>query len=111
MAASHVYVMASVIENSPNTLGEAMMLGMPCVSSYAGGAPGMARDESEALFFRAGDPVTMAHQIKRLFDSDELCQRLGEAAHARAAQTHDPEANLRDLLEAYRAILQPEQPR
>lgn len=107
MARSHVYAMASLIENSPNTLGEAMMLGMPCVSSYAGGAPGMARDEIEALFFRAGDPVTLAFQIKRLFDSDALCARLGEAAHARAMQTHDPDANLQDLLAAYRAILQP----
>lgn len=108
MARSHVYAMASVIENSPNTLGEAMMLGMPCVSSYAGGAPGMARDETEALFFRAGDPVTLAYQIKRLFDSEALCARLGEAAHARAMQTHDPDANLQDLLSAYRAILRPE---
>ncbi len=108
MARSHVYAMASIIENSPNTLGEAMMLGMPCVSSYAGGAPGMARDEHEALFFRAGDPVTMAYQVKRLFDSDALCARLGEAAHARATQNHDPDANLQDLLNAYRAILQVE---
>lgn len=108
MARSHVYAMASIIENSPNTLGEAMLIGMPCVSSYAGGAPGMANDESEALFFRAGDPVTMAHQIKRLFDSDALCAQLGEAAHARAKHNHDPEANLEDLLRAYRAILRPE---
>jgi len=108
MARSHVYAMASVIENSPNTLGEAMMLGMPCVSSYAGGAPGMARDEDEALFFRAGDPVTMAYQIKRLFDSDVLCARLGEAARARATRTHDADANVQGLLNAYRAILRPE---
>ena len=84
------------------------MLGMPCVSSYAGGAPGMARDEHEALFFRAGDPVTMAHQLKRLFDSDALCAQLGEAAHARATRNHDPDANLQGLLDAYRTILQAE---
>ena len=108
MARSHVYAMASVIENSPNTLGEAMLLGMPCVSSYAGGAPGMAHDEGEALFFRAGDPVTMAHQLKRLFDSDALCAQLGEAAHARATRNHDPDANLQGLLDAYRTILQAE---
>lgn len=107
MLQSHVYVMSSIIENSPNTLGEAMMLGMPCVSAYAGGAPGMARDESEALFYRAEDPVTLAWQIKRLFDSDTLCERLGEAAHARAVVTHDADANLQDLLTAYRTILMP----
>lgn len=108
MARCHVYAMTSLIENSPNTLGEAMMLGMPCVSAYAGGAPGMARDEQEALFYRAEDPVTLAYQLKRVFDDDVLAMALGEAAHARAMQTHDPEANLEDLLRAYRAILRPE---
>ena len=108
MTRCHVFAMTSLIENSPNTLGEAMMLGMPCVSAYAGGTPGMARDEQEALFFRAGDPSTLAYQVKRLFESDELCQVLGSAAHDRARQTHDPNGNLQDLLAAYRAILHPE---
>ena len=53
------------------------------------------------------DPVALAYQIKRLFDSDVLCARLGEAAHLRALQTHDADANLQDLLDAYHAILQP----
>lgn len=105
MVDCHVYAMASVIENSPNTLGEAMMVGMPCVSAYAGGAPGMARDEVEALLYRAEDPVPLAYQIKRFFDSDALCQQLGHAAHERASHTHDPEANLQDLLRAYHEIL------
>lgn len=108
MARCHVYAMVSIIENSPNTLGEAMMLGMPCVSAYAGGTAGMAQDGLEALFYRAEDPVTLAYQIKRLFDSDEICGQLGEAAHVRAAKTHDSDANLHDLLAAYRIILQPE---
>ena len=107
MGRCHVYALSSLIENSPNTLGEAMLLGMPCASAYAGGAPSMATDEREALFFRAGDPATLAFQIKRLFDSDELCARLGEAAHGRALHTHDPERNFQDLMTTYRAILQP----
>lgn len=107
MARCQVYAMTSLIENSPNTLGEAMMLGMPCVSAYAGGTAGMAREEVEALFYRAEDPVALAYQIKRLFDCDVLCERLGEAAHGRALQTHDADANLQDLLDAYDAILQP----
>lgn len=106
MARSHVHAMASIIENSPNTLGEAMILGMPCVSAYAGGTAGMARDEVEALFYRAEDPVTLACQIKRLFNSDDLCAQLGEAARTRAMRTHDSGANLRDLLSAYSEILQ-----
>jgi len=105
MARCHAYAMVSQIENSPNTLGEAMMLGMPCVSAFAGGAPGMAADGREALFYRAEDPAGLAYLLKRLFDSHTLCGMLGDAAHARAAVTHDADANLRDLLAAYREIL------
>ena len=36
---SNVFLCPSSIENSPNSLGEAQMLGVPCVASYVGGIP------------------------------------------------------------------------
>ena len=36
-----VFLLPSSCENSPNSLGEAMLLGMPCVASNAGGIPDM----------------------------------------------------------------------
>ncbi|WP_369611771.1 glycosyltransferase family 4 protein [Marinobacter sp. RI1] len=106
MARSHVCLMASIIENSPNTLGEAMILGAPTVSAYCGGAPSMARDEVEALFYRPDDPAMLAFQVRRIFEDPGLASQLSEAARARALQTHDPERNLADLLVAYEAIVQ-----
>lgn len=105
LARSHVCLMASIIENSPNTLGEAMILGVPTVSAYAGGAPSMARDEVEALFYRADDPAMLAFQIRRIFEDPDLSDRLSKAARARALQTHDPDNNLSDLVAAYEAIM------
>jgi len=105
MARSHVCLMASLIENSPNTLGEAMVLGVPVVSAYAGGAPSMARDDIEALFYRPDDPAMLAFQIRRIFEDPELAARLSQAARARAQQTHDPERNLADLIAVYQAII------
>lgn len=99
---SHVFVLPSVIENSPNTLGEAMVMGVPCVAAYVGGVPGMASDEQEALLYRADDPRMLAYQIKRLFDSPELCESLSLRAAERARRTHDPETNLNALVTAYR---------
>src|SRR5882724_2493605 len=37
LARSHIFAIASYIENSPNSLCEAMQVGMPCVASYVGG--------------------------------------------------------------------------
>lgn len=105
MASSHVCLMASIIENSPNTLGEAMMLGAPTVSAYAGGAPSMARDEVEALFYRPDDPAMLALQIRRIFEDSVLASRLSKAARERALINHDPERNLADLVATYESIL------
>ncbi len=105
MARSHVCLMASIIENSPNTLGEAMILGVPTVSAYAGGAPSMARDEIEVLFYRPDDPAMLAFQVRRIFEDSALATRLSQAARERALLTHEPERNLSDLVAAYTEII------
>ena len=110
MTRSHVYVLSSLIENSPNTLGEAMMVGAPVVAAYAGGAPSMATAEVEALFYRPNDPAEMALQIRRIFESDDLAKSLSVAARARARRTHDAAENRDRLLAAYRGVLGLETP-
>ena len=104
----HVYVMSSIIENSPNTLGEAMMLGVPCVASYNGGVSQMANDEIEALLYRANDSKMLAYQIKRIFESNELMKRLTSNAYKKASITHDPSKNYQDLISCYQNILRDE---
>ena len=101
----NAYVLTSVVENSPNTLGEAMTVGTPCISSYAGGAPDMAQDGKEALFYRANDPALLAWRIKQVFDDDSLCLSLSENARARALATHDADANAKKLYSVYEEIL------
>ena len=106
MKRCNVYVLPSLIENSPNTLGEAMMLGMPCVSAYVGGAPEMAVDEKECLFYRSNDPKLLAWQIKRVFDNEEFAKMLGQNAQEHAIKTHDPVVNKNALLDAYASIME-----
>lgn len=101
----HAYVLCSTIENSPNTLGEAMLVGTPCVSAYVGGVSDMAVDGKEALFYRNDDPSLLAWSIKKIFDNDELAVQLSQNAHNRAAITHNPRKNAEDLVSAYKDIL------
>lgn len=105
MRRSHAFILSSLIENSPNSLAEAMALGVPTISAYAGGAPDMAEDGREALFYRPIDPQMLAWRITQIFDSDALARKLGAAARKRALKTHDPVDNRDRLLAAYRAIL------
>jgi glycosyltransferase involved in cell wall biosynthesis len=104
MAQSHLCVLSSIIENSPNTLGEAMIMGVPAISAYVGGASDMAIDGKEALFYRDDDPMLLAYAIKRVFDDDSLALSLSVNAKARAAQTHDPKANRQRMIDAYKDV-------
>lgn len=99
------YLLCSTIENSPNTLGEAMLVGTPCVAAYVGGVSDMATDGEEALFYRSNDPVLLAWAVKRIFDDESLALRLSENGKKKAAQTHDTAINAGRLVDAYRTIL------
>lgn len=105
MLKCNVYVLPSLIENSPNTLGEAMILGMPCVSAYTGGASEMAVDEKECLFYRANDPKLLAWQLKRVFDNRLFAEQIGINAREHAMITHDPIRNRDALIDAYNKIM------
>ncbi len=101
----NAYVLCSTIENSPNTLGEAMLVGTPCVSAYVGGVSDMAEDGKEALFYRNDDPSLLAWNIKKIFDNDELALELSKNAHKKAEDTHNPGKNAEQLVSVYKDIL------
>ena len=101
----NAYVLCSAVENSPNTLGEAMLVGTPCVSAYVGGAPDMAEDGKEALFYRNDDPSLLAWNIKKIFDNDELALELSKNAQKKASDTHNSHKNAEQLISAYKDIL------
>lgn len=101
-----VFVLPSTCENSPNSLGEAMLLGLPCVVSHAGGIPDMLTHEREGLIYgNATDAGALANHILQVLQSPDGGAALGQAARARALQTHDPRTNALTLWKIYADIL------
>lgn len=101
----HTFVCASSLENSPNSVGEAMCLGVPVVASAVGGIPSMLAHEKEGLLFEKGNTRALAEAVKRLWKDDGLCERLSQGASFKAKATHDGEKNFSRLMEIYKEIM------
>ena len=102
---ANVFVLPSTIENSPNSLGEAMLLGLPCVASRVGGVESMLTHGQEGLLYPAEDIRALSDAILQMLDDPDFARACGQRARSRALATHDPAANGRRMLEIYREIL------
>lgn len=104
MLRSNVFVCPSNIENSPNSLGEAMLLGVPCVSSDVGGVKNLIEHGTEGYVYQANAPYMLSYYVREVFRDSERASAMGLAAQRHASRTHDREANARRLLEIYSEI-------
>jgi glycosyltransferase involved in cell wall biosynthesis len=86
---AHVFVLPSFIENSPNSLGESMIIGTPTVVSPVGGITSIVGDNESSLLFPSGDHAALAFQIDRIFSDDNLAEKISQNARGIALQRHD----------------------
>ena len=100
-----LYVHPSYIDNSPNSVCEAQILGLPVLATHVGGLSSIVRDGETGVLFPANDPYTLASLIGQLAASPERCVQLGLAAKEQALQRHDPEKIRESLLNIYKQIL------
>lgn len=102
---SNVFVSPSSIENSPNSLGEAMMLGVPCVSSLVGGVGNMLINGAEGFTYQHDAPYMLAFYIMKIFEMQKnhreqiIC--MTDAAHAHAEQLFDRRKNAEQMCTIY----------
>ena len=102
---SNAFISPSMMENSPNSLGEAMLLSMPVISSDVGGVRDLMSEE-EGFIYPSLDEKALIESVKKCFElngSDtqkEMCEKAG----AKARITHDPDTNYKRLLEIYKSI-------
>ena len=101
MLNSHIFVIPSWIENSPNSLCEAQLLGMPCIASDAGGIPSLVNNDQTGLLFSKGDSSSLVRSLKKILTNDVLAVSLGTQARAEAKSRHSEKSIIRRLVEVY----------
>jgi len=102
---ANVFVLPSSIENSPNSLGEAMILGVPCISSCVGGVQDMLKDREEGFIYPYDEAYMLAHYICEVFKNDTLACKLSQNAKLHARITHNKEMNKNQIVKIYKSIL------
>ncbi len=105
MLKSNIFVQASAIENSSNSLGEAMLLGMPIVASYVGGTGDMLKDKEEGLLYPFSDYTMLAYYISYLFDNSNEAIAMGLKAQKHAQKTHNRKENAKRMIEIYKELI------
>ncbi|WP_423998830.1 glycosyltransferase family 4 protein [Maribacter sp. IgM3_T14_3] len=101
---SHIFVCPSSIENSPNSLGEAQILGVPSIASYVGGNHNLVNSGHDGFLYRFEEPVILAQLIIKLFNNRKLCERISANAIVSGELRHNREINVNRNLEIYNDI-------
>lgn len=97
---SNVFICPSSIENSSNSLGEAQLLGVPCIASYVGGNMDMMKSNEDNLY-RFEEVEMLANKICSIFESEETQIDMTSIAYAR----HNKKENANQLYNIYIDIL------
>lgn len=84
LAESDIFVFASSCENMPNTLVEAMAVGLPIACSRRGPMPEVLEDAGE--YFDPEVPESIASALRKLIENSDLRQRLALRAKTLATR-------------------------
>ena len=77
---TNVFVSPSTIENSPNSLGEGMILGVPCISSDVGGVTNLLIHNEEGYVYPLDEYYMLAYYIMDIFENSEKATSMGMKA-------------------------------
>lgn len=102
---SHIYVHPSYIDNSPNSVCEAQLLGMPVTATNVGGVSSLIENGKDGILVPANAPFELAYHLLDLFKEKQKMIRLGQNAQKKAKERHSKEIIVTDLLNTYSSVI------
>jgi colanic acid/amylovoran biosynthesis glycosyltransferase len=102
-----LFVMPSCVRKNdrdgiPNVLLEAMISGVPVISTRVSGIPELVRDEETGLLVEPDDPVALARAMARFLEDRKLAESLSRSAKELVAREFNIERSAMRLLELFR---------
>lgn len=101
----HVYVHPSYIDNSPNSICEAQLLGVPVIGTFVGGIPSLIKNGVTGLLVPANAPFETAYLLQKAFLDKEFLINIGIKGYEEAKTRHDKTKILESLLSTYQDVI------
>ncbi len=105
LLATNIYIHPSHIDNSPNSICEAMLLGVPIISSDVGGVSSLIKNNDDGILFCNGDAYSLINNIKLLMGNKQKQIELSNNSIIRARERHNPIKIANNIIGIYQSII------
>lgn len=100
-----MFIHPSYIDNSPNSICEAQLLGLPVISTNVGGISSLITQNENGILIPANDPYILCSKIIEIYRNQELAINLGKKAKICAVKRHCIESIVAQNIFIYQSIL------
>ena len=105
LANSDLYIHPAIIDNSPNSLCEAQVIGCPVIAANVGGIASLVDDGKTGILYPYNEPHMLAFKIMELGQNRKLLEFLSENETKTAIERHNPEDIYLYLYSVYKSVL------
>lgn len=100
-----LYIHCAYIDNSPNSICEAQLLGVPILSTNVGGIESLVENNKTGILVPANDPWRMAYEIIDLSQDQGRLEKLSINASLCARDRHSASRIVEELMNCYNSII------
>ena len=104
MLSSDIYIHPSYIDNSPNSLCEAQILGLPIIACNVGGVASLINHEIDGILIPSNGLYELAHYVRKLALDDDFATLLSVEGKKTALKRHNKQNIANQLITAYTKI-------
>ena len=101
---SHLFVHPSYIDNSPNSVCEAQIIGLPVIACNVGGISSLISHHKTGCLIPSNGVHELASEIILFYKNKTLLKNIGISARNQAMIRHDKESILKNIVTCYEQI-------
>ena len=105
MLSADIFVHPSYIDNSPNSVCEAQILGIPVIATNVGGVNSIVEDKQTGMLVPSNGAFEIASIILKYYSKKDYFVDISKNSKLLAIKRHNKEKILKDLVEVYHTIL------